>query len=108
MTIQKENLSLLPTLLVVARANGSPVTYIVLSMRLAGLGGDRYCRASINELHRQGCIRIERGNHQGDQREKVVSLTADGWSLLRQLSETVRDVCQEPRTDGAEARWARA
>lgn len=108
MSQKKEHLYLLPALLIVAQADGSPVTYLVLSMRLAGLGGDRACRAALESLQRESYIRIERPNSRGDQREKVVSLTTEGWAMLRRLSQVVQDTCRPQSRDEMDGRYAQA
>lgn len=96
--MRKEKLHLLPALLVSADTDGSPVTYLVLSLRLAGLGGDRACRALIDEMRRDGLIQIARKpNGDGDQREKTVQLTESGWGMLRQFLERLSAVCQSAR-----------
>ena len=97
--MRKEKLHLLPALLVSADTDGSPVTYLVLSLRLAGLGGDRACRALIDEMRRDGLIQIARKpNGDGDQREKSVRVTDTGWTTLRQFSDHVSAVCQLGRS----------
>lgn len=108
MAQKKERLYFLPALLVVAQSDGSPVTYLVLSMRLAGLGGDRACRACLAELQRESYVRIERATSKGDQREKVVSLTAEGWTMLRRLSQVVQDTCRPSSKDELDGRFAQA
>lgn len=92
--IHKEKLHLLPALLVAADADGSPVTYLVLSLRLAGLGGDRACRAFIDELKHEGLIQVERKSADGDQREKAVSMTESGWRALQRFAEVVADIAR--------------
>lgn len=97
--VRKEKLHLLPALLVSADADGSPVTYLVLSLRLAGLGGDRACRAFIEEMRRDGLIHIARkANGNGDQREKAVTLTEAGWDALREFSARVSAACHPKRS----------
>jgi predicted transcriptional regulator len=96
--LRKEKLHLLPPLLVIAAADGSPVTYLVLSLRLAGLGGDRSCRAFIDELTREGLIHVERKAGEADQREKAVSMTEEGWVALRRYAEVVASVARPAPT----------
>lgn len=106
--MRKEKLHLLPALLISADTDGSPVTYLVLSLRLAGLGGDRACRAFIDEMRRDGLIQIARKlTGDGDQREKAVTLTEAGWAMLRQFSDRVGTACQVGRVSSANGNSAR-
>lgn len=90
--LRKEKLHLLPALLIAAENDASPVTYLVLSFRLCGLGGDRACRAMLEEMKREGFIRVERHTAQADLREKVVSLTREGWVALDRYTEAVNKI----------------
>lgn len=92
--LRKEKLHLLPALMVTAENDASPVTYLVLSLRLCGLGGDRACRAMLKELQREMLVQVERQTARGDLREKVVSVTEKGWGVLRQHAETVTNVLE--------------
>ena len=97
--LRNEKLYLLPALLVAAQNHQSPVTYMVLSLRLCGLGGDRACRGFLDELRREGLISVERQRSEADQREKVVSITDYGWEALGRFSEIVnrvRDLRRQP------------
>jgi hypothetical protein len=93
--LKKEKLYLLTALVVAAQAGECPVTYLVLSLRLHGFGGDRACRALVDELCNEGYIAIDRPADSGDRREKVVSLTEDGIAALSSYSAFVRGI--EPR-----------
>ena len=101
--VHREKIHLLPALLVAADTDGSPVTYVVLSLRLAGLGGDRACRPFIEELKTEDLIRVERKSGGADPREMAVSVTTQGWRVLERYAELVRDTCGRrgaaPRTD---------
>ena len=90
--LRKEKLHLLPPLLIVANNDISPVTYLVLSLRLCGLGGDRACRALLDEMKREGFIKVDRQTAQGDLREKVVRMTAEGWEALERYTELVNRI----------------
>jgi len=100
--LRKEKLHLLPVLLVAAENDDSPVTYVVLSMRLCGLGGDRACRGYLEELRNQGFVDVERQRSNADQREKVVRLTDAGWDALGRFSEILSKV-REMRGSGQTA-----
>jgi hypothetical protein len=93
--LKKEKLYLLTALVVAAQAGECPVTYLVLSLRLHGFGGDRACRALVDELYSDGYILIDRPANSGDRREKVVSLTDAGIAALASYSSFVRGI--EPR-----------
>jgi hypothetical protein len=80
--LKREKTHLLPALAIALENNHCPITYVVLSMRLCGLGGDRACRAALDDLTRLGLIEISRQNGDGDGREKVVMVTIAGKSAL--------------------------
>lgn len=84
-----QKLHLLPALIVTAELDGSPVTYIVLSLRLAGIGGDRACRSLLDELRNHDFVRIAKEKDSRDQREKVVRMTSSGWEALEHYAELV-------------------
>ena len=90
--LRNEKLHLLPPLLVAAQNNESPVTYLVLSLRLCGLGGDRTCRGYLDELLLEGYISMERQRSDADQREKLVRLTQMGWEALGRYGAIVSRV----------------
>lgn len=97
--LRREKLHLLPALVVAAENDRSPVTYLVLSLRLCGLGGDRACRALLDEMKREVLINVDRQPTRGDQREKVVSLTEKGWRMLGTYAEMVMGVLERsPKT----------
>ncbi len=96
--LKRERLHLLPALMVAVENNRSPVTYLVLSMRLCGLGGDRHCRGVLEQMCRLGWVSVTRQSASGDGREKVVCVTDEGMAALRQhhgvlgtLVEVARD-----------------
>ena len=102
---RKEKLHLLPALLVVAENDTSPVTYLVLSLRLCSIGGERACRALLDELKSEGYIEVERQNGAGDQREKVVRVTDDGWDALsRYTDHLIKTNRSRPSYDSGSAR----
>ena len=78
--------------MVAAENDESPVTYLVLSLRLCGLGGDRACRALLDGLKREGLIRVDRHAGQGDLREKVVRMTPEGWVALNRYTGLVNKI----------------
>ena len=82
--LKRERLHLLPALMVAVENNRSPVTYLVLSMRLCGLGGDRHCRGVLEQMCRLGWVSVTRQSASGDGREKVVCVTDEGMAALRQ------------------------
>lgn len=82
--LKREKLHLLPALMVAVENDQSPVTYIVLSMRLCGLGGDRHCRGILEQMCRIGWVSVSRQIGSGDGREKVVCVTEEGIAALRQ------------------------
>ena len=83
----EEKLRLLPALVVAAENERSPVTYLVLTLRLCGLGGDRACRGLLDEMQREKLIAIERQELAGDAREKIVFLTQNGKEALQAYAE---------------------
>lgn len=96
--VKNQKLHLLPALIVAAELDGSPVTYIVLSLRLAGIGGDRACRSLLDELRNHDFVRIAKEKDSRDQREKVVRMTQSGWQALKAYSELVQaSATQGPR-----------
>ena len=92
--LKNQKLHLLPALIVAAELDGSPVTYIVLSLRLAGIGGDRACRSLLDELRDHEYVRIAKEKDSRDQREKVVRMTIAGWTALESYVEIVMQTSQ--------------
>jgi hypothetical protein len=82
--LRRECLHMLPALMVAVENDRSPVTYLVLSMRLCGLGGDRHCRGILEQMCRLGWTSVTRQSESGDGREKVVCVTDEGMAALRQ------------------------
>lgn len=81
--LKREKLHLLPALMVAVENDHSPVTYLVLSLRLCGLGGDRACRAILAEMQQLDWVQVQRHAGLGDGREKVVHVTESGFAALR-------------------------
>ena len=80
--LKREKLHLLPALMVAVENDHSPVTYLVLSLRLCGLGGDRACRGILAEMQQLGWVHVQRHTGLGDGREKVVYVTEAGFAAL--------------------------
>lgn len=105
--LKNQKLHLLPALIVTAELDGSPVTYIVLSLRLAGIGGDRTCRSLLDELRDHDYIRIAKEKDARDQREKVVRMTPLGWAALETYVGIVTHIAQLDPALGANGRRGR-
>lgn len=106
-------INLLSSLLVAAQCDGAPVTYLILTLRLNGFGGDRVCRGLIEDLKRARFISIDQCPMRADRRTKLVNVTEQGWRALKGYAGVVNQSLEDgPRVvEGAtvrrhqEGRW---
>jgi len=59
MTSNDHQISLTAALAVAATCDGGPVTYLILTLRLNGFGGDRVCRGLIEQMKAGSLIEID-------------------------------------------------
>ena len=97
--LRRERLHLLPALMVAIENDRSPVTYLVLSMRLCGLGGDRHCRGGLEQMCRLGWGSVTRQSESGDGREEGGCVMEEGMTALRQ-HHTVLGMLVDVARDG--------
>lgn len=81
--------SLLSSVVVAAQCDGEPVTYLTMTLRLHGFGGDRVCRRLVDDMKRAGYIEIEQGPMRSDRRTKAVRVTNAGHEALEQYASVV-------------------
>jgi hypothetical protein len=87
-----DELNLLSAQMVAAQCEGGPVTYLILTLRLNGYGGERVCRGLIDQLRDIGFIEIDQEKDRIDRRTKIVRVTQYGWDAVDRLARMVRDV----------------
>lgn len=87
MTSNDHQISLTAALAVAATCDGGPVTYLILTLRLNGFGGDRVCRGLIEQMKAGSLIEIDQQKDRADRRTKTVTVTDLGWEALRRLTE---------------------
>ena len=87
MTSNDHQISLTAALAVAATCDGGPVTYLILTLRLNGFGGDRVCRGLIEQMKAGSLIEIDQQKDRADRRTKTVTVTDSGWEALRRLTE---------------------
>jgi hypothetical protein len=93
MSISKlDELNLLSALMIAAQCEGGPVTYLILTLRLNGYGGERVCRGLIDQLRDIGYIEIDQEKDRVDRRTKNVRVTQYGWDAVGRLARMVKDV----------------
>ena len=79
---QRIGINLLAAVMVAAQCDGAPVTYVILTLRLNGFGGDRACRGLIEEMKQEDLIHIDQCPTRVDRRTKVVRMTQAGWKAV--------------------------
>ena len=87
LTAGAHQISLTAALAVAASCDGGPVTYLILTLRLNGFGGDRVCRGLIEQMKSNLLIEIDQQKDRADRRTKTVTVTDCGWESLRDLTQ---------------------
>ncbi|NBR67750.1 MAG: hypothetical protein EBT79_10860 [Actinobacteria bacterium] len=99
--MKKDEVNLLSALVVAAQCEGGPVTYLILSLRLNGFGGDRVCRGLIDQMKRGSLIDIDQSEDRPDRRTKTVRLTRSGWEAIHRFVGLVNSVVSDRPGGGA-------
>jgi hypothetical protein len=84
-------ISLAPALMLAAKNEAAPISRLVMTFRIHGLGGDRACRKLLHRLEQMSLLAIKTGERE-DRREKSVYLTPDSRTLLRQLRDILHEL----------------
>jgi hypothetical protein len=92
---QKGNL--LAAVLIAAQCDGEPVTYLILTLRLNGFGGDRICRGLVDKMKRAGFVDVSPSQEGGDRRTKTVRLTSAGWNAVKGYGSLVAQLLASRR-----------
>jgi hypothetical protein len=87
-----DELNLLSAQMVAAQCEGGSVSYLILTLRLNGYGGERVCRGLIDQLRDIGFLEIDQDKDRIDRRTKIVRVTQYGWDAVDRLARMVRDV----------------
>ncbi len=99
--MRRDEANLLSALVVAAQCEGGPVTYLVLTLRLNGFGGDRVCRGLIDQMKRGNLIEIDQSEDRPDRRTKTVRVTRSGWEAIHRFLGLVNSVVSDRPDDGA-------
>lgn len=93
--------SLLAALLIAAQCDGEPVTYLILTLRLQGFGGDRVCRGLIEAMKRSAYLEIAPSAVGSDRRTKALRVTSVGRDALQGYARLVNEIVStHPFTGG--------
>ncbi len=98
------DISLLSSVVVAALCDGEPVTYMTMTLRLHGFGGNRVCRRLVDEMKRAGYIEIQQCPMRSDLRTKAVKLTNAGRDALEQYASVVNQVVSARNQDSVRRR----
>jgi hypothetical protein len=94
--LNKVGFNLLAALLTASICEGEPVTYLIMTLRMNGFGGERVCRGIIDDLKGHDLIKVEQHTDRVDRRTKTVALTSAGREALQGFSRTLEEVTRKP------------